>query len=255
MTLAMSHSNQGLRMSPQAKTWLSETVRSLRARLLKDLQDGLESTYRMSIPASRADLDQERASKRRRLDAWLDEQARASNRGQKESVAEARSRHRQSALKLVAATWLNRLVVLGQMEALGLVRTQIFTGGWNSKGFQEFREFAPALSAQENEGYPFLLQLAFDELAVDLPGLFGPVGLIDLIPMSSATLRHLVEALQGDALPAEDRRGLWRDDTLLGWVYQFWNDPERESLDEKIRNGGKIENHEIAAKTQLFTDR
>ena len=64
-----------------------------------------------------------------------------------------------------------------------------------------------------------------------------------------------MQTLQADSLSAEDRQGLWRDDTLLGWVYQFWNDPEREALDEKIRNGGKIENHEIAAKTQLFTDR
>ena len=253
MTLTIH--NAAYRMSPAAKSWLSDNVRALRARLIKDLKDGLESTYRLSIPASRAELDLERASKRRRLDEWLDEQARAGNRGLKETIPQARERHRESAVKLVAATWLNRLVVLGQMEALGLVRTPVFTGGWNSKGFREFREFAPALSAEDNEGYPFLLQLSFDELAVDLPGLFGPVGLTGLIPLPTATLRHLVETLQADALPAEDRTGLWRDDTLLGWVYQFWNDPEREALDEKIRNGGKIENHEIAAKTQLFTDR
>ena len=32
----------------------------------------------------------------------------------------------------------------------------------------------------------------------------------------------------------------------LGWVYQYWNDPERERLDAKINDGGKIEPHEIA---------
>lgn len=241
-------------MSPAAKSWLSDTVRGLRERLLQDLRNELQSAYRLSIPASRAELGEERAVKRRRLEEWLDEQARANNRGQKESVAQARERHLDSAVKLVAATWLNRLVVLGQMEALGLVRVAVFTGGWNSKGFREFRDFAPAL-AEDNEGYALLLQLAFDELALDLPGLFGPAGLISLVPMPMATLRHLVEVLQGEGLGADDRQGLWRDDTLLGWVYQFWNDPEREALDEKIRNGGKIENHEIAAKTQLFTDR
>jgi len=241
-------------MSPAAKSWLSETVRALRERLLQDLSNELQSAYRLSIPASRAELGEERAVKRRRLEEWLDEQARAANRGQKESLAQARSRHLNSALKLVAATWLNRLVVLGQLEALGLVRVAAFTGGWNSKGFREFRDFAPAL-AEDNDGYALLLQLVFDELALDLPGLFGPAGLISLVPMPTATLRHLVESLQGDGLSSDDRHSLWRDDTLLGWVYQFWNDPEREALDEKIRNGGKIENHEIAAKTQLFTDR
>ena len=148
-------------MSSTAKSWLSDTVRSLRARLIKDLNDGLESTYRLGIPASRADLDEEHARKRQRLEDWLDEQARADNRGQKETVAQARLRHRDTAVKLVAATWLNRLVVLGHMEALGLVRVPVFTGGINSKGFQEFREFAPALTAEADESYPLAAPLYF----------------------------------------------------------------------------------------------
>ncbi len=243
------------KMSSKAKSWLSETIRGLRDRLIKDLNDGLESTYRLSIAASRADLDQEKTRKRARLDDWLNEQARAGNRGQKETVEAAKLRHRNRAVLQVASTWLNRLVVLGQLEALGLVRVPVFTGGWNSKGFREFREFGPAISAEGDESYAFLLNLVFDELALDLPGLFGPTGLVDLIGMPMATLRHVIETLQADHLGAEEKLGLWRDDTLLGWIYQFWNDPEREELDEKIRNGGKIENHEIAAKTQLFTDR
>jgi hypothetical protein len=31
--------------------------------------------------------------------------------------------------------------------------------------------------------------------------------------------------------------------------------PRREALDKKINDGGKIEGHEIAAKTQMFTER
>jgi hypothetical protein len=49
--------------------------------------------------------------------------------------------------------------------------------------------------------------------------------------------------------------GCWSDDMTLGWVYQYWNDPERERLDAKINDGGKIEPHEIASKTQMFTER
>jgi SAM-dependent methyltransferase len=45
------------------------------------------------------------------------------------------------------------------------------------------------------------------------------------------------------------------DDTTLGWVYQYWNDPEREALDAKLNGGGKVEQHEIASKTQMFTER
>jgi hypothetical protein len=47
----------------------------------------------------------------------------------------------------------------------------------------------------------------------------------------------------------------WTDDMTLGWVYQYWNDPEREALDEKLNAGGKVEPHEIASKTQMFTER
>jgi hypothetical protein len=254
-------------MSATAKTWLSNTVRSLRERLLKDLGDAVESTYRMSLPLATCGLDEERLSRRRRLEGWLAEQVRSGGRAAKEGEKEARERHLKTAIKLAAATFLNRLIVLRQWEALGLTRVKAVTGGWNSGAYAEFREFAPTLLADESEGYATLLRLAFEELALDMPGLFGEVGVNALIPIPTATLRATVEAL-GPARPSgvpvgdgklglsqDEMADLWRDDTLLGWVYQFWNDPEREALDEKIRNRGKIENHEIAAKTQLFTDR
>jgi hypothetical protein len=76
------------------------------------------------------------------------------------------------------------------------------------------------------------------------------VGLTRLFPVPPATLREVVQRLDDPGLaPA------WTDDTTLGWVYQYWNDPEREALDAKLNDGGKIEPHEIASKTQMFTER
>jgi hypothetical protein len=128
------------------------------------------------------------------------------------------------------------------------------TGGWSSKGYREFREFAPTLctngTTDATEGYGTLLQLLFDERAVDLPGLFGDVGLTRLFPVPAATLRDVIERLDDPGLVSA-----WTDDTTLGWVYQYWNDPDREGLDAKINGGGKIEPHEIASKTQMFTER
>ncbi len=239
-------------MSSEAKTWLSGTVRKLRESLLKGLQDEVESVYRLSLPAARAGLDEARTRQRERLEGYLDEQVRAGGLVGKETREQAGRRHLAAAVKLAAATFLNRLVVLRQMEALGLREVKILTGGWGSLGFKEMREFAAGLNG---EAESTLLRLTFEELALDLPGLFGNVGINDLIPIPTSTLKPTVEVLEGEALSREDVADLWRDDTLLGWVYQFWNDPEREALDEKIRNRGKIENHEIAAKTQLFTDR
>jgi hypothetical protein len=48
---------------------------------------------------------------------------------------------------------------------------------------------------------------------------------------------------------------VWADDTVLGIIFQAWNDPEREALDAKILSGGKIAPRDITSKTQLFTDR
>jgi hypothetical protein len=126
----------------------------------------------------------------------------------------------------------------------------VVTKGYSSKGYREFRRFAPALLEDETEGYAYLLELLFDELAFDLPGLFGNVGVGSLFRVPASTLREVVEQLNSDELESA-----WTDDTTLGWVYQYWNDPEREALDAKINDGGKIEPHEIASKTQMYTER
>ena len=114
-----------------------------------------------------------------------------------------------------------------------------------------FRQLAPGIvRGDETEGYAFLLRLVFEDLATELPGLYGPAGVADLVPVPAATLRHVIDALNAAALAS-----CWTDDMTLGWVYQYWNDPEREALDAKLNGGGKVEPHEIASKTQMFTER
>ena len=69
-------------------------------------------------------------------------------------------------------------------------------------------------------------------------------------PVPPQTLRHCLDALNDPALASA-----WDDDTTLGWVYQYWNDPEREGLDAKLNNReARSRTHEIASKTQLFTE-
>lgn len=236
-------------LTPEAKFKLSTTIRALRDRLLTDLHNGLDSTYRLSIPLEKAGLAEEQRAKRQWLEQWLDEQARAEGKSKKEK-AQVRERHRLAAEKLAAATFLNRIVAIKQMEAHGLIKPALVTGGWQSPGYRELRDFATDLLKDETEGFGTLLQLLYDELALELPGLFGDVGIVGLIPIPASTLRAVIEALDHPEL-----KDGWLDDTTLGWVYQYWNDPERKALDDKIADGGKIENHEIAAKTQIFTER
>ncbi|MEH1791392.1 BREX-6 system adenine-specific DNA-methyltransferase PglX [Nostoc sp.] len=237
-------------LTPEAKSKLSSTIRALRERLLTDLQNAVESTYRLSITAvSKAGLAEEQRVKRQRLEQWLDEQSRSQGKSKKQEN-EISDRYLKTAVKLAAATLLNRLVVIKQMEAHALIKPAVLTGGWQSRGYREFRDFAPDLCKDETEGYGTLLQLLYDELAQELPGLFGNVGVTALFPIPASTLRAAIEALDTAEL-----KDVWLDDTTLGWVYQYWNDPEREALDAKLNGGGKVEPHEIASKTQMFTER
>lgn len=232
-------------MTPDAKTKLSKTIRALRERLLTELNEAVDREYKFTLKNPK--LDTKTKIKRQRLEDWLAEQVRT----QTGKVKRTKEVFRSDAEKQAAYTLLNRLVLLRILEAVGLRKPKVVTGGWNSQGYKDFRELAQALvQSDDGEGYPFLLQLIFEDLAIDLPGLYGSAGVADLIPVPSPTIRAVVEALDDEALET-----CWTDDMTLGWVYQYWNDPEREALDAKINGGGKIEPHEIASKTQMFTER
>ncbi len=253
-------------LTPEAKAKLARTIRDFRGTasdpnggsLLKGMREAAEGTYRLSItPAHNAGLAEEQLKKRLRLEEWLGEQVRADmatqkpkDKNEKKLEQESWERHLTNAIKLAGATVLNRLVVIKQLEARGMVKPAVVTGGWNSSGYKEFREFAPDLCKGETEGYGLLLKLLCDELALELPGLFGSVGLTELFEVPASTLRNVVDGLNAPALESA-----WTDDTTLGWVYQYWNDPEREALDAKLNDGGKVAPHEIASKTQMFTER
>jgi hypothetical protein len=241
-------------LTSEAKKLLAETIRSLRAKLLLALHDEADRRYRLSVPLRDAGLDEAHRKRRARMEAWVEEHARAQKPKNAKELKAAKERLLAQAEKEAAATLINRLVLLRQLEAAGLSKPQVVTGGWNSKGYREFRDFAPTLcsngTTDATEGYATLLGLVFDELSVDLPGLYGDVGLTKLFEVPAASLREVIERLDDPELSSA-----WTDDTTLGWVYQYWNDPDREALDAEINAGGKIAPHEIASKTQMFTER
>jgi hypothetical protein len=239
-------------MTSDAKRALAKAIRGLRTRLITDLGEATERAYRLSVAdAGKAQLDEAARVKRARLEGWIDEQVRALPKLDAKGRAAAAQRLRDDVVKDAAATLLLRIVYLRLLEASGLSAPKVVTGGWDSRGYKDFREAAPELvRADETEGYAALLGLMFDELALDLPGLYGPVRMTQLVPVPAATLRAVVDALDDDELAT-----VWTDDTTLGWIYQYWNDPEREALDAKLAASKKLENHEIASKTQMFTER
>jgi len=245
-------------MTPESKSKLNKIIRGtqgsanvgLRGKLLKDLGDETKRRYHLTIKQlSSAGLDEANTAKRRRLEEWIAEQVRAESGKHKRTADDFLNQ----VVRQAAYTLLNRIVILRLMEAMELRPVPVVTGGWNSSGYRDFRQLAPALTKQQQdptEGFSFLLQLVFEELATDMPGLYGSAGIADLIPVPPETLRAVIEAFDDPELES-----CWTDDMTLGWVYQYWNDPDREALDAKINDGGKIEPHEIASKTQMFTER
>ena len=247
-------------MTSEAKRALSATIRRLRDHLLVALHDATESTYRLAVPTADAGLGEVARQRRGRFESWLREQLRSQQGRGKAAALRTAEDFRREAEKQAAYTLLNRLVLLRLMEApdpegrAPLRKPAVVTGGWDSQGYQDLRQLAPALAQGEpgddSEGYAFLLRLVFEDLATELPGLYGPAGIAELVPIPTSALRFVVEALDDPELAS-----CWGDDMTLGWVYQYWNDPEREALDAKLNEGGKVEPHEIASKTQMFTER
>jgi hypothetical protein len=233
-------------LTSEAKETLRKTVRGLRAHLLEQLTEAVKGEYRLDVAAAKAKLPEARRCRRERLERWIDEQLRSAGKTKADGA-----RFLRDAVKEAAHTLINRLVLVRILEHHGLIDPAVVTRGWSSAAYeQEFAHYAGPLAQDDTRGYRDLLGVVFAELALELPGLFGPVGLTPLFPVPAGTLREVVTALNDPALDSA-----WGDDTTLGWIYQYWNDPEREALDAKIAGGGKIEPHEIASKTQMFTER
>jgi hypothetical protein len=251
---AVHTGEMGRRMNTAAKRALSSTIRSLRARLLDDLHAATDTAYRFSVRTRDAGLDEAARVRRGRLEAWMAEQMRAQKIG-KARTARTAEDFRREAEKQAAYTLLNRLVLLRLMEAPGpsgepLRSPAVVTDGWDSRAYKDFRQLAQGLVRDESEGYAFLLQLVFEDLATELPGLYGPAGVADLVPVPAATLRHVVDALErAGARELLDRR----HDPGLG--LPVLERPGARGARRKLHSGGKVEPHEIASKTQMFTER
>ncbi|MEO8179577.1 MAG: DNA methyltransferase [Deltaproteobacteria bacterium] len=236
-------------MAPAAMEVLAASVRRLRTLLEQDLATQLDRRFRLAVPSGQAGLDAKGQASRARWERWISERSRARAHTSKVPEALVCDEVRKLAESEMAARLLLQLVLLRQLEAAHVSRPAVLTGGWGSKGFLEFRDHAPGLTEGEYEGFDTLLGFLFDELAVDLPGLYDRHPLAPYFALSPAALQEVVAALNTPELESA-----WQDDTTLGWVYQFWNDPRREAIDERVGPRGKIEVHEIASKTQLFTE-
>ena len=147
-----------------------------------------------------------------------------------------------------AFTVLNRLAALRMAEKRDLIHESVGKG-YQSKGFKVFEQVAGAGLGDTFNRYRRYLFCLFDEFAVDLGVLFdrsSPQGL--LFPRETALLELL------DLINAYDLENLWGEDETIGWVYQYYNDPEERKQMRK-ESGAPRNSRELAVRNQFFTPR
>jgi hypothetical protein len=147
-----------------------------------------------------------------------------------------------------AFTVLNRLAALRMAEARGLL-IETVGNGFQAKGFQLYARLAGTGLGETGDAYRVYLQSVFDELSLDLPGLFArysPQG--RLFPREAALLQVLALINHGEIEP------LWAEDETIGWIYQYFNSKEERKAMRDASQAPR-NSRELAVRNQFFTPR
>ncbi|MDY0223444.1 MAG: BREX-1 system adenine-specific DNA-methyltransferase PglX, partial [Desulfobacterium sp.] len=218
-------------------------VTNIRNRLLEDMEQACYQRYSLNAKdRSKVQLSCGERQCHDRLLTWLNDPIRPHKEWELNLKVLIKER---------AYTLTNRLVILMQLESRGLRTVKLISQGIERSTFRQEQEFFVALVQGDDQGFAFILQQVWDQLALALPALFSYSEVHECVPLPGPTLLWLIQELNQEGL-----NDAWIDDTTLGWLYQYWNDPDRKAVDAKLNTtSGKVEAHELAQKTQLFTER
>jgi hypothetical protein len=166
-----------------------------------------------------------------------------------------------------AYTWFNRLVALRCLEARvpGVDEAIKIKPdyAYRSLRHDRFCRQYPELCQSEDSGLVVFLRQACAEAAKELPLLFDPDSPLTLVAPSPDALQKCVRALSGETVDLTRHAGdraedltdaMFRESDLLGWVYQYWNDEEKDRVFEAASRGKKIEGADIIPATCIYTE-
>jgi hypothetical protein len=147
-----------------------------------------------------------------------------------------------------AFTVLNRLAALRMAEARGFLIESI-SKGYDSKGFQLYKNLAGTGLGETGEAYRCYLFSLFDEFSLDLAVLFDRNNVQGRLFPREAALLELLGQINHFEI-----EHLWAEDETIGWIYQFWNG--RDEID-KMRAASRSprNSREMAVRNQFFTPR
>ena len=230
---------------------LALDARSLLTREAQELLEGVYGLYtdgRLDPPDKlpQVQADPETSETYRRLAQFLDDESRAGM---------ARADAVDKLVKEIAFTHLNRLVAFKMLEARGLIRGTV-DKGTDSNGFKFYLadpEHAADLVLYErgdaDTAYRHFLLWQAGQVAQEVRVLFDPDTLPSRLFPRPRALHALLELLNRAELA-----DAWHADETVGWVYQYFNEPELQAAFERMRtSGAKFEAKDIPSATQLFT--
>lgn len=148
-----------------------------------------------------------------------------------------------------AFTVLNRFAAVRMAEERDLI-SQSVGAGFQSRGFRIFEQAAGGTALGElYDRYRVYLDCLFDELSLDLGVLFDRSDAMGLLFPGEQALRALF-----DELNHPDIAPLWAEDETIGWIYQYYNDPEERKRMRK-ESAAPRNSRELAVRNQFFTPR
>lgn len=163
--------------------------------------------------------------------------------------AKARQAAARWYIRETAFTYLNRLVGLKCLEVRGLfpevIQTRIEYGG-RSLYHRDYLDAHPELLGRADDGLPEVLRAACGDVTRQVRTLFDPDADSSVVWPRYPALRQAIESI--NALPLD----YWREDEIIGWIYQFYNAEEKEAIRKRGKPTLPIE---VAVINQFFTPR
>ncbi len=158
-----------------------------------------------------------------------------------------------SYIREVTYTYLNRIAALRVMEVRGLMeevliqREEYSNRSYGHRNFFEVaREFC---KSQSDEGLSYFISLIFNEVSSDIGLLFNTEDEYSIIGPSNQALLEIIHQLS-----TEIDEESWQQDEIIGWIYQYFNEEEKDDVFDRLYNKKeKIKSIDIPAATQLFT--
>jgi type I restriction-modification system DNA methylase subunit len=231
-------------MKPEQKKAINRTILKCRAILEKDIENQL-ITYGIIIDEpwiekDKLSLTDEQEQIYKNLHDAITKEMKG-GLSEKEALI--------SYIREVTYTYLNRLAALRVMEVRGIMEEVLIQRdeyGNRSYGHRNFFEVAREFcKSQSDEGLSYFISLIFNEISSDIGLLFNTDDEYSIISPSNQALVEVIRLLT-----TEIDEDSWHQDEIIGWIYQYFNEEEKQKV---FKNKKKFERIDIPPATQMFT--